>query len=113
METIRMNELARELEVKSKAVLDYLAEIGVTDKKSHSSALDGEIVEKVRAHFRQAAEQDTQEKPKPAVAPPAPARAPAEAKKPEVQPIRRSLEDIKAEARRALTPPARPPAPVR
>src|SRR2546428_13762025 len=109
METIRINELARELEVKSRAILDYLAEIGIADKRSHSSALDGELVEKVRAHFRQA-EQQTQEEPKPAAAPSA--RAPAEAKKPEfqpVQPIRRSLEDIKAEAPRALTPPPPPP----
>src|SRR6266849_4100638 len=53
MESIRINELARELEVKSKAVLDYLPEIGVTDKKSHSSALDEETTAKVRAHFRE------------------------------------------------------------
>src|SRR5215471_19060231 len=48
---IRINELARELEVKSKAVIDYLPEIGVTDKKSHSSALDDEIANKVREYF--------------------------------------------------------------
>ncbi|HEY6902986.1 MAG TPA: translation initiation factor IF-2 N-terminal domain-containing protein, partial [Candidatus Acidoferrales bacterium] len=52
MSKIRINDLARELEVKSKAILDYLAEIGIEDKKSHSSALDDEQTEKVRAHFR-------------------------------------------------------------
>jgi translation initiation factor IF-2 len=49
---IRINELARELEVKSKAIIDYLPEMGVTDKKSHSSALEEEIANKVREHFR-------------------------------------------------------------
>ena len=30
---IRINELARELEVKAKAIIDYLPEAGVTEKK--------------------------------------------------------------------------------
>ena len=55
---MRINDLARELEVKSKAVLDYLAEIGITDKRSHSSAIEDELAEKVRAHFRVAAPQE-------------------------------------------------------
>jgi translation initiation factor IF-2 len=33
MSKIRINDLARELEVKSKAILDVLPEIGVTEKK--------------------------------------------------------------------------------
>jgi len=53
---MRINELARELEVKAKAILDYLAESGIEDKKSHSSAIDDELGEKVKAHFRQVAE---------------------------------------------------------
>ncbi len=93
METIRINELARELEVKSKAVLDYLAEIGVTDKKSHSSALDGELVEKVRAHFRQAAEQETQEELKPAAAAPPP--IPMKTRRQRTGPSRRLSKSIK------------------
>ncbi|MBI3896165.1 MAG: translation initiation factor IF-2 [Acidobacteria bacterium] len=52
MGKIRINELARDLEVKAKAILDYLAEIGVKEKKSHSSSLEDELVEKVTAHFR-------------------------------------------------------------
>jgi hypothetical protein len=48
---IRVNELARELEVQSRAVLDYLAQIGIPDKGSHSSVLDGELADKVREHF--------------------------------------------------------------
>ena len=51
MGKIRINELARELEVKSNVVIDYLAEIGIPDKKSHSSALDDDLADKVRAHF--------------------------------------------------------------
>jgi translation initiation factor IF-2 len=49
---IRINELARELEVKAKAVIDYLPEIGVAEKKTHSSSINLEAAEKVRKHFR-------------------------------------------------------------
>ena len=52
MGKIRINELARELEVKSNVIIDYLAGIGIPDKKSHSSALDDDLADKVRAHFR-------------------------------------------------------------
>ena len=51
MSGIRINELGRELEIKSRKILDYLPEIGVTDKKSHSSSIPDEIADKVRAHF--------------------------------------------------------------
>jgi len=53
---IRINELARELEVKAKAVIDYLPEAGVTEKKTHSSSIDLAAAEKVRKHFRDLAE---------------------------------------------------------
>ena len=53
---MRINELARDLEVKAKAILDYLAEIGVEDKKSHSSSIDEELTERVKAHFREVKE---------------------------------------------------------
>src|SRR5580765_544989 len=52
MSKIRINDLARELEVKSKAILDVLTEVGVTEKKTHSSSLEDHETEKVRAHFR-------------------------------------------------------------
>src|SRR5215469_14746862 len=51
MSKIRINDLARELEVKSKAILDVLQEVGVTEKKTHSSSLEEHEAEKVRAHF--------------------------------------------------------------
>ncbi len=45
---IRINDLARELEVKSKAILDALAAAGVTEKKTHSSSLEADEAERVR-----------------------------------------------------------------
>src|SRR5436305_7843558 len=49
MSKIRINDLARELEVKSKAILDVLTEVGVTEKKTHSSSLEDFEADKVRA----------------------------------------------------------------
>jgi translation initiation factor IF-2 len=49
---IRINELARELEVKAKAIIDYLPEAGVSEKKTHSSSIEVEAAVKVREHFR-------------------------------------------------------------
>src|SRR6266446_4931272 len=56
MSKVRINDLARELEVKSKAILDVLTEVGVTEKKTHSSSLEDHEAEKVRVHFRAASE---------------------------------------------------------
>jgi translation initiation factor IF-2 len=53
---VRINDLARELEVKSKAILDVLPEVGVTEKKTHSSSLEDFEADKVRAHFRASGE---------------------------------------------------------
>jgi translation initiation factor IF-2 len=55
---IRINELARDLEVKAKAIIDYLPEAGVTEKKTHSSSIDVAAAEKVRAHFRKLADDE-------------------------------------------------------
>jgi translation initiation factor IF-2 len=52
MSKVRINDLARELEVKSKAILDVLTIVGVTEKKTHSSSLEEHEAEKVRAHIR-------------------------------------------------------------
>src|ERR1700758_3400430 len=49
---IRINELARELEIKAKVLIDFLPEIGVTEKKTHSSSLDLNYAELVRKHFQ-------------------------------------------------------------
>src|SRR5215813_11388957 len=63
MSKIRINDLARELEVKSKAILDVLQEVGVTEKKTHSSSLEEHEAEKVRAHFRGTGESPVAAKP--------------------------------------------------
>src|SRR5208282_1696631 len=51
-----INDLARELEVKSKAILDVLTEVGVTEKKTHSSSLEDHEAELVRKALRSHAE---------------------------------------------------------
>jgi translation initiation factor IF-2 len=48
---IRINELARELEVKARAILEVLPQFGVTEKKTHSSSVEVDVAEKVRKHF--------------------------------------------------------------
>jgi len=48
---IRINDLARELEVKSKAILDALTKVGVTEKKTHSSSIEEDEAAKVRKYF--------------------------------------------------------------
>jgi translation initiation factor IF-2 len=120
MGKIRINDLARELEVKSKVILEYLPELGITDKRSHSSALEDEIADRVRAHFRTVSEEEEAEEvrkekpqaPAPAAAvseapAPQPARKPEEPRH-EPPSLTRSLAEIKAEARRAVGRPAAP-----
>ena len=51
MSKVRINDLAKELEVKSRAILDVLPEVGVPAGKTHSSSLELDEAEKVRAHF--------------------------------------------------------------
>src|SRR5919204_4114426 len=51
MSKIRINDLARELEIKSKAILDVLPVVGVTEKKTHSSSIEVDEAERVRQHF--------------------------------------------------------------
>ena len=51
MSKIRINELARELEVKPQRILELLPELGVAEKKTHSSSLDEDAADLVRRHF--------------------------------------------------------------
>src|ERR1035441_7414719 len=51
MSKVRINDLAREMEVKSRQILDILTELGLGAGKTHSSSLEGFEAEKVRAHF--------------------------------------------------------------
>ncbi len=50
---IRINDLARELEVKSKVILDILGKVGVTEKKTHSSSIEVDEAEKVKTYYQQ------------------------------------------------------------
>ena len=43
MSKIRINELARELEVKPNRILELLPEFGVEEKKTHSSSIDEDV----------------------------------------------------------------------
>jgi len=57
---VRINELARELEVKAKAIIDLLPGYGVTEKKTHSSSIPEDVAEKVRKKILGAAEEEAQ-----------------------------------------------------
>lgn len=48
MMKIRINELARELEVQPKTIVDLLPGFGVTEKKTHSSSVDEDVAERIR-----------------------------------------------------------------
>jgi translation initiation factor IF-2 len=52
MSKVRINDLARELEVKSREILDTLTAVGVTEKKTHSSSLESDEAERVRAYLK-------------------------------------------------------------
>jgi translation initiation factor IF-2 len=51
MNKVRINDLARELEVKSRPILDALEAIGVAGK-THSSSIDPDQADRVRAYFQ-------------------------------------------------------------
>src|SRR5215475_4124327 len=51
MGKIRINELARELEVKAHEILELLPELGVQEKKTHSSSIDEDVAIKLRRHY--------------------------------------------------------------
>src|SRR5579863_5283846 len=92
---VRLNELARELEIKAKVLIDFLPTIGVKEKKTHSSSIDIEHAELARKHFlglaaaeaaaeaaKTAAAKAKTARPAPATAPAAPAKPPAAAPAP-------------------------------
>src|SRR5437899_12604937 len=84
MKKIRINELARELEVKAHEILDRLPELGVAEKKTHSSSIDEDVAIKLRRLYGfdvpdmepEAAEEEAPQAAAPAEAP-AERRAPA------------------------------------
>src|SRR5690349_12182173 len=109
MSKIRINDLARELEVKSKAILDVLPVVGVTEKKTHSSSLEEHEAEKVRAHFRGSSDAPAQ-----AAKPTRPLRGEEEIKtKIDLSHISRPGDVLKAitQQKEAVAAPPRPAAP--
>jgi translation initiation factor IF-2 len=48
MKKIRINELARQLEIPSHEILEMLTELGMAEKKTHSSSIDDDVAEKIR-----------------------------------------------------------------
>lgn len=50
--TVRINDLARELEIKSRTLLDTLPIVGVSEPKTHSSSISLVEADKVRQHFQ-------------------------------------------------------------
>src|ERR1017187_10457721 len=65
MKKIRINELARGLEVKAHESLDRLAELGLTEKKTHSSSIDEDVAIKLRRlyGFETPAETEAEDEP--------------------------------------------------
>ena len=100
---IRINELARELEVKAKAIIELLPGFGVTEKKTHSSSIDVDVAEKVR---RRLVGGEAEEVPE-AAAPPKPEE---KIEEPEAVPVAVGAPPV------AVAPPvvvAAPPAPAK
>ena len=120
MKKIRINELARELEVKSKEVLDALPDLGITEKYTHSSSLEDDVVYKIRKHFGG----DAGEPPPPPAAvetrfeietrhAPEPEKSATDAPSPEVKPAEKEIAAAEANVMPAPAPVVPPSVPVR
>ena len=59
MSKVRINDLARELEVKSRQILDVLGELGLGEGKTHSSSIEEHEADRVRGHFERGAKGTT------------------------------------------------------
>src|SRR5437016_14083437 len=51
LDTVRINDLCRELEVKAKAVIDLLPLFGITEKKKHSSSIPAHVAARIRETY--------------------------------------------------------------
>ena len=102
---VRINDLARELEVKSREILDVLPKIGITEKKTHSSSIEEDEAERVKKFF-------AQESPAPSRGTRAPAASADEFKpKIDLSHISKPGDVLKAITQRAAQP-AVPPRPT-
>jgi translation initiation factor IF-2 len=70
MSKIRINELARELEVKPHIILELLPELGVAEKKTHSSSIDEDVALQVRRQLggEEAGERTSEHEPEGSIA---------------------------------------------
>ncbi len=121
MKKIRINELARELEVKPGVILDMLPDLGVQEKKTHSSSIDEDVALELRrrlvgegsvrtaeerpAQTAPTSERESRPEPEPpglATAPPEAPEAPAAVAAPPAQVV----ETPKAPLRASEPPPA-------
>src|SRR5579883_2308619 len=125
MSKIRINELARELEVKPNVILELLPELGVSEKKTHSSSLDDDVALEVRRRLGGAVpENGAASAPaaesssggsaavEPAAPPPAPEpapAAPAPAAKAEPAPVETKKEAVEEPPPQPRVHPVRPP----
>jgi translation initiation factor IF-2 len=104
---VRINDLARELEVKSREILEVLPKIGITEKKTHSSSIEEDEAERVKKYFGE-------QSPAPSRGTRASAAAPDEFKpKIDLSHISKPGDVLKAITQRAAQPvaPSRPVAP--
>jgi translation initiation factor IF-2 len=105
---IRINELAREIEVKAHLIIEILPSLGVSEKKTHSSSVDEDVAEKLRKHFGAGSPEEREAKPAPveaaAVEAPAPV-VPAAAEPPA------PVETVSPRPAAPIRPPLAPPAP--
>ena len=108
---VRINELARELEVKAKAIIDLLPGFGVTEKKTHSSSIPADVAVKVRATIQgQAqAEADAEARAK-SEKEAKDAAAKAALRKPAVPPAPSAAASVASPAPKPVAPAAPPPA---
>ena len=116
MSKIRINELARELEVKPNIILDMLPELGVADKKTHSSSLDDDVALKLRRRLAgvESEEASPRANGQPAAPSVAPRAAPVAATPLAAQPSSKSGTAPAAEpAAKEAGPVEPPPTPVR
>src|SRR5271165_3371152 len=87
MNKIRINELARELEVKAHEIIDKLPELGVSEKKTHSSSIDEDVALKLRRIFGgEIPEEHAEPEARSVAAPEQPAAAPETAPAPQAVP---------------------------
>ena len=116
MKKIRINELARELEVKAHEILERLPELGVTEKKTHSSSIDEDVAIKLRrlyGHEVPEPEPSAEEPTAAEEAGPAGAAEPSPAPVTEAGPVPALGEAGPAAERPLIERPAAPAAPIR